>query len=204
MTRRRQPIIRQFFGDLSQLLGRVEVTDRRGTELTVEAGIEQAIDLIRDRTKRGSTLMFIGNGGSASIASHQSLDFWRAGGIRSVAFNDPVLLTCISNDFGYPTVFERPIDMFAKGGDILCAISSSGCSENILRGACKARQKRCSVLTMSGFAADNPLRQLGDLNFYVPSDSYGHVEITHLSLSHCMVDTIKHLQPRRNGQPTAR
>lgn len=199
MTTRRQPIIRQFFGDLRALLAHVEVTDKRGKALDVAAGLEGAIDLIVERSRRGSTLMFIGNGGSASIASHQSLDFWRTGGIRAVAFNDPVLLTCIGNDFGYPAVFERPVDMFARRGDILCAISSSGRSENILRGATKARQRHCSVVTMSGFDADNPLRKLGDLNFYVPSDSYGHVEIAHLSLSHCILDTIKHMR-RLNGR----
>lgn len=204
MTSRRPPVIRQFFGDLRQLLASVEVTDRRGKTIEVDAALDQAVGLILERAKRGSTLMFIGNGGSASIASHQSLDFWRSGGIRSVAFNDPVLLTCIGNDFGYPSVFERPLDMFARRGDILCAISSSGRSENILRGAAKARRKHCALVTMSGFDVDNPLRQLGDLNFYVPSDSYGHVEIVHLSLSHCMLDTIIRSQPRSNGRRRTR
>ena len=93
--------------------------------------------------------------------------------------------------------------MFADSGDVLVAISSSGRSENILRGARKAREKDCRVLTMSGFDPDNPLRRLGDLNFYVPSKSYGHVEITHLSLSHCMLDTIMSVygSPPRKVKP---
>lgn len=110
--------------------------------------------------------------------------------MRAICFNDSSLLTCISNDFGYQYVFEKPIEMFAEKGDVLVAISSSGKSENILRGADAAKNKGCHVITMSGFKPDNPLRSRGELNFYVPSDSYGYVEITHLTLCHCVVDTI--------------
>tara|TARA_Y100000588_G_C13419045_1_gene570784 strand:- start:133 stop:522 length:390 start_codon:yes stop_codon:yes gene_type:complete len=119
-----------------------------------------------------------------------STDFWKNGGIRSVAFNDSSLLTCISNDYGYKHVFEKPIEMFADPGDVLLAVSSSGKSENILKGVEAALMKECHVLTFSGFSNDNPLRSLGDLNFYVPSDEYGPVEIIHLSICHCILDTI--------------
>jgi len=59
------------------------------------------------------------------------------------------------------------------------------------------------VITMSGFDRENALRRLGDLNFYVASKSYGHVEVTHLSLSHCLLDTIVaiHGSPPREEPP---
>lgn len=183
-------VVTQYLDDLGQALASVQVSDGSGALLDFSTGMEQAIDLIVAQTNQGRKLMFIGNGASAAIASHQSVDYWKAGGMRAVAFNDAALLTCISNDFGYPFVFEKPIEMFADSGDVLVAISSSGQSENILRGARKAREKACRVLTMSGFDPHNPLRRLGDLNFYAPSKSYGHVEITHLSLSHCILDSI--------------
>lgn len=110
--------------------------------------------------------------------------------MRAIAFNDACLLTCISNDFGYQYVFEKPIEMFAAVDDILVAISSSGRSENILRGVGAAKNKGCNIITMSGFDPDNPLRSTGNINFYVPSHSYGYVEISHLSLCHYIVDTI--------------
>jgi D-sedoheptulose 7-phosphate isomerase len=53
-----------------------------------------------------------------------------------------------------------------------------------------ARRARGRVITLSGFQPDNPLRRLGEVNFWVPSDSYGHVEITHLAICHSIVDTI--------------
>jgi len=110
--------------------------------------------------------------------------------MRAIAFNDPAMLTCVGNDFGYPHVFEKPIAMFADRGDVLIAISSGGRSENILRAVDTGLERGCRVVTLSGFRPDNPLRARGELNFYVPSESYGFVEITHLAVCHCIVDTI--------------
>jgi D-sedoheptulose 7-phosphate isomerase len=74
----------------------------------------------------------------------------------------------------------------------MIAISSSGQSENILRGCKAAQTMGCDLITLSGFKPVNPIRSMGLVNFYVQSLSYGHVEITHLALCHCIVDTIIH------------
>jgi len=182
--------IAEYFEKLAALFSSVEVTDRHQGRMELSKGLLAATELIITQTGLGRKVMFIGNGGSAAIASHQAVDYWKNGGMRAVAFNDSSLLTCISNDFGYPQVFVKPVEMFADPGDVLVAISSSGRSENILLAVNTARKKECKVITMSGFAADTPLRLRGDLNFYVASDSYGHVEITHLTLCHCILDTI--------------
>src|SRR3972149_4128291 len=91
---------------------------------------------------------------------------------------------------GIKTVLKKPIGMFADPGDILVAISSSGKSENILLGVTAAQLKGCSVITLSGFDENNPLSSQGECNFYVPSKSYGHVEVIHHSICHCILDTI--------------
>jgi D-sedoheptulose 7-phosphate isomerase len=192
--------------DLGRSLEGVEATDEAGRSLGFRAGMRRAVDLIVAQTAGGRKLMFIGNGASSAIASHQSVDYWKTGGMRAIAFNDAALLTCLGNDFGYPSVFEKPVAMFADAGDVLMAISSSGRSENIIRAVRAARDKACPVVTMSGFSPDNPLRHLGEVNFYVPSKSYGHVEVTHLSLSHCLLDTIvtlhgSHLRSAAPGGP---
>lgn len=189
--------VRGFFEDLAQGVASVEASDTTGRALGFEEGMAAAVALIVAQTGQGRKLMFVGNGASSAIASHQSVDYWKTGGMRAVAFNDAALLTCIGNDFGYPSVFEKPVAMFADAGDILVAISSSGRSENILRAVRAAREQACRVITLSGFAADNPLRAMGDVNFYVPSKSYGHVEVTHLALSHCLLDTIVTLHGSR-------
>ena len=107
-----------------------------------------------------------------------------------MAFNDSALLTCVSNDYGYEHVFEKPVEMFADTGDLLIAISSSGKSQNILRAVGAARLKNAKMITLSGFDEDNPLRSMGDLNFYVPSPSYGPVEVVHHSICHCLLDVV--------------
>lgn len=181
-----QPILR-YFRDFSQLLDKIEVT-ANGSKIEFTNGIDEVLKQIADIRSRSGKLMFVGNGGSAAIASHEALDFWRTCGVPAIAFNDPIQLTCLGNDFGYEQVFSKPIDVFAQPGDLLLAISSSGCSRNILNAVEAARLKHCVIMTFSGFKPDNPLRSLGDLNFYVPSLSYGHVELAHLAIIHAVAD----------------
>lgn len=179
-----------YFEHLMKMMKSISVTTGSGGMMKFEEGVQAICKLILSQSIKGNKLMFIGNGASASIASHMSTDYWKNGGIRAIAFNDSSLLTCISNDYGYKHVFEKPIEMFADEGDILMAVSSSGKSENILRGVQAARNRDCKVVTFSGFKDDNPLRSTGDFNFFVPSIGYGPVEITHLSICHCIIDVI--------------
>ncbi len=138
--------------------------------------------------RMGKKFMAIGNGGSAAIAIHAHVDFANAGGLETVDLMSPAMLTCTANDYGYENVFARPVELFAKEGDILFAISSSGKSPNILEACEVARFGKCYIVTFSGFNPDNPLRRLGDVNFYVPSNHYGFVEIAHQTLIHCILD----------------
>ena len=190
-------LAKNYYKSLLALFDCIRVTDKKGHVLDFYEGIEKTAGLIMSRTGSGRKIMFVGNGASAAISSHISTDFWKNGGVKAVAFNDPSLLTCVSNDFGYRHVFEKPIEMFGDKGDILFAISSSGKSENILRAVRSARLKGCDVITLSGFKKDNPLSFLGDFNFYAPLTSYGPVEIAHHSICHCLVDIII---KKKNGQ----
>lgn len=153
-------------------------------------GIAQIMALVSTQKEKGHKIMFIGNGGSAGIASHCAIDYMRNGRMRSTCFNEGALLTCISNDYGYEHVFAEPIAMHADPGDILVAISSSGKSPNILNGVKAAKNAGCFVITLSGFKPDNPLRSLGDWNIYVPSDQYGFVELAHQIVLHTILDLI--------------
>ena len=180
--------IDDYFRTLSELAQTVSVTTAKGSALTFDEGVETIIKAAFETHASGRKLMWIGNGGSAAIASHMAIDYSKNGGIRSTAFNDASLLTCLSNDLGYEFIFEKSIEMLAQPGDLLIAISSSGCSSNILRGVAAARAADCGIVTLSGFDLDNPLRRLGDLNFYVPSKEYGFVEITHLTICHAILD----------------
>jgi phosphoheptose isomerase len=80
----------------------------------------------------GKKLVFVGNGGSAAIASHMATDYSKNGGVRSLALNGASMLTCLGNDLGYDRVFAKQIELHARSGDLVIAISSSGRSANVL------------------------------------------------------------------------
>lgn len=187
-----------YFINLNELFSKIEVEDDQGKFYKFPSGLSKMIKLIINQTsKKRFKIIFIGNGASASIASHQGVDFWKSGGMRAISFNDAALLTCVGNDYGYEYVFAKPLEMFAEKGDVLIAISSSGNSENILKGVRTAKKKGCKIITMSGFSKNNPLRRKGNINFYVPSYSYGPVEIIHLSICHCVLDYIVEQKSKR-------
>ena len=138
--------------------------------------------------KRG--LFFVGNGGSAAIASHMAADWLKNGNVAAQCFNDGALTTCLSNDLGYDQVFAKPLSLHGRQGDVLFAISSSGNSPSILNASKAAYHVGMYVVTLSGFRPDNPLRNMGDVNFYVPSDRYGIVEVCHHAICHAILDTV--------------
>lgn len=177
-----------YFRTLAALTREAEVTDAGGRALS----LEEAFDTVRERAHAthdaGGKLLFIGNGGSAAIASHLAADFSKNGGLRSLALNDAATLTCLGNDLGYENVFAKQLELHARPGDLLIAISSSGRSPNILAAVAAARAGAAGVVTLSGFAGGNDLRRLGDINFYVRSSEYGFVEVAHLSLCHAILD----------------
>lgn len=179
-----------YYGVLRKLTQNTAVTDKVGRNLDLESGFEKTVRVVTACGKRGGKLMFIGNGASASISSHMAVDFWKHAGIKATAFNDPALLTCVSNDYGYEQVFAKPIEVFSEKGDILFAISSSGRSVNILRAVEKVYSRGITIITLSGFSKNNPLRKTGDINFYVPASRYSHVEIMHHSICHYLLDII--------------
>jgi D-sedoheptulose 7-phosphate isomerase len=154
----------RYLTALKSLLDRIETTSPKNTVSTTEM-VKKVVDRIEKLSQNGNQLFWVGNGGSAAIAEHSALDFLRTANIKSRAFNDGPLLTCLSNDFGYATVFQKPLEIFAAGGDVLVAISSSGSSVNILNAVSAATAIGCFLITLSGFAPDNPLRKLGDINF---------------------------------------
>jgi D-sedoheptulose 7-phosphate isomerase len=177
-----------YLSRFGEALQTFEVTDHQGAAVPFDRAVERVRDQLAALRKSGRQVMMVGNGGSAGICSHQAVDYWKNGGIRATAFNDASLLTCISNDYSYAEVFSKPIQRFGEAGDLLYCISSSGRSDNIRNAAKAGRERQCGVITFSGFEPDNPLRAMGDLNFYVRSRSYGFVEILHLLVIHCILD----------------
>lgn len=138
-----------------------------------------------------SRLVFIGNGGSAAIASHMANDFSKNGGMPCLTFNDGASLTCLGNDLGFEHVFAEPLEKHLVPTDAVIAISSSGRSPNVLAGARVVKENKATLVTFTGFDEDNPLREMGGLSVYVPSHDYGIVETAHLGMLH---ETLREIQ----------
>jgi mannose-1-phosphate guanylyltransferase len=150
--------------------------------------LAQAAQLILATHRNGRKLIIVGNGGSAVMASHVSVDFTHAAGIRAINFNEPDLITCLANDHGYEHWVDKSLRFYADPGDLAIVISSGGRSPNMLNAAHRAREMGLGIITLSGFIADNPLRQLGDINLWVDSNAYNIVEMTHHTWLLALVD----------------
>lgn len=177
-----------YLDTIAALGAATAVTDGDGCPLALEAAVDRMVEAVRGIAGTDGKVMVVGNGGSAAIASHMATDYSKNGGIRTQAFSDPALLTCLSNDYGYDQVFARAIGIYGHPGDLVIAISSSGQSPNILNAVRAAGTLGCRTVTFSGFTPTNPLRSMGGLNFYVDSQRYGFVELVHLALCHGVLD----------------
>jgi D-sedoheptulose 7-phosphate isomerase len=178
----------KYSATLFDRLRSVVATDAGGQTLPIQAALDSWRTLTLAAKGLDRVHYFIGNGASATMASHLALDCAKNAGIRSLAFNDPASLTALGNDLGYDQVFAAPLRWHARPGDLLIAISSSGRSPSILEGIGAAREKGCAIVTLTGMREDNPGRRGGDLNFYVPGKTYGCVECLHQVLLHCWLD----------------
>jgi D-sedoheptulose 7-phosphate isomerase len=177
-----------YFKNLESILRNAEASDLSGSKMPLADGCEWVRKASHAAHDSDNKIIFVGNGGSAGIASHLAIDFSKNGGMRAMAFNDASALTCLGNDLGYENVFAKQIEFHGRPGDLLVGISSSGRSQNILNAVKMARSRDIKVVTFSGFTPDNALRGVGDINFFVAAKEYGFVEVAHLALCHAVLD----------------
>ena len=146
--------------------------------------------LIKTHSEGKKTMIF-GNGGSAAIGRHFSVDLTKNARVRCTNYNESDLLTCFSNDFGYERWVEKAIDFYGDEGDSVILISAGGNSPNMTNGAKLARQKKINkIITFTGNEKNNKLSKLGDINFWVNSKAYNHIENVHQVLLLSLVDLI--------------
>ena len=146
--------------------------------------------LIKTHSEGKKTMIF-GNGGSAAIGSHFSVDLTKNARVRCTNYNESDLLTCFSNDFGYERWVEKAIDFYGDEGDSVILISAGGNSPNMTNGAKLARKKKINkIITFTGNEKNNKLSKLGDINFWVNSKAYNHIENVHQVLLLSLVDLI--------------
>ena len=164
---------------------------KRVAKQPTESMVREVTDLLVRLRDRKGRLFVVGNGGSAGVASHAVTDFLNVGRLRATTLHDPALLTCMSNDYGYEVAFANVLKVMAEPDDVLIAISSSGKSMNIRNAVEAMRALGGTCITLSGFESSNPLRAMGDFNFWLDSKDYGMVEIGHQFILHNIADRLR-------------
>ena len=152
--------------------------------------------------RKSATVYFIGNGGSASTASHfvndlsigtKSLDR----PFRAISLCDnQAVITAIANDYGYEYVFSKQLSVLLKENDVVVAISASGNSPNLIQAFSIAKNKAAVTVGISAFDGGK-LKVLADVSVYVPTKKgeYGPAEDVHLMLDHLVTGYLmKHIR----------
>jgi D-sedoheptulose 7-phosphate isomerase len=153
--------------------------------------IASFIETLLDARKKGATVFFIGNGGSASTASHfandlaiGTNDYEQPFRVISLADNISVL-TALGNDYGYEEIFERQLRVYGKSDDVLVAISASGNSPNLLKAFEFAQTAGIKTVAITAFDGGK-LKLMADQGIHVPTElkEYGPAEDVHMILDH--------------------
>ena len=154
--------------------------------------VKSSIDAIMEAYYADKQIFVIGNGGSASTASHIACDLGKGTSVpgkprfRVISLTDNVAtMTAWSNDVSYEDVFIEQLKNLVNPGDLVLGISASGNSENVIRALRYASEIGCKTVGWSGFGGGK-LAEICDINVIVDSNLYGPVEDVHLILNHIL------------------
>lgn len=170
----------KYFNYLKEILDNVD-----------KKSIKQFVEIILQARERGSSVFFIGNGGSAATASHfandlsiGTNDYLKPFRVLSLTDNIPVV-TAIANDFGYDEVFERQLSVLGKKDDVLIAISASGNSQNLINAIKYAKKNDIITFALTAFDGGE-IKKISDYCIHIPTKNkeYGPAEDAHMILDH--------------------
>lgn len=176
--------------EVSTTLTALTVQNHTGRSLDPNKGFGVWLNKTIELRDNNRVVYLIGNGASASMASHLAADLAKNGELHTQVFTDIALITAVANDISFEQVFSEPLRNRMHPGDMLVAISSSGNSPNIIAAAETATQLGGTVVTLSAMASTNNLRKLGALNFYLPAQTYGLAETCHAAILHYWMDCV--------------
>lgn len=153
--------------------------------------IARFVEILQEARENGSTVYFIGNGGSAATASHFANDLSIGTNsyekpFRVISLTDnQAIITAVGNDFGYEEIFVRQLRVLGKSGDVLVAISASGNSLNLIRAIEYAASIEIKTVAITAFDGGR-MKQMADEVVHVPTgpQEYGPAEDAHMILDH--------------------
>jgi D-sedoheptulose 7-phosphate isomerase len=166
-------------------------------ELVPRDAIDAIIELLLETRVAGKRVYIMGNGGSASTASHLVCDLVKTARVpgfvplRAYALADnTAMMTAIANDNGYESTFAEQIRSLVDIGDVVIAISASGNSRNIIAGLNAATAQGARTVALVGFDG-GAAAQMAELTVHVPAHDYGLVEDAHSAIGHAMTLAIR-------------
>ena len=179
----------EYFSEFGKLVSYSQEIDEKLTKL---ASVFEACHA------RGNKIIVVGNGGSAAMASHVSVDLTKNAGVRAINFNEADLITCLSNDRGYENWVVEALSLYADEGDVVVLISSSGNSPNIVNAAwwCANIENKVHLVTVTGGVKGpgNKTRAAGKhralVDLWVDSKGYNIIEMVHHFWLPAVVDKI--------------
>ena len=173
--------------------------------------IAEVVELLEQARREARQVFIMGNGGSASTATHFVCDLaknTRCDGLphfRAIGLTDNMaIFSAYANDEGYDSVFAKQLANLILPGDIVIGISASGNSQNVINAIHEAKIHQARTIAFTGFDGGR-LGPLVDINIHVKSDIIEHVEDIHLMLEHMIVKALKERSTPalNNTQPLA-
>jgi len=160
--------------------------------------ITEAIEIILQCADKGGTIWIIGNGGSASTASHFATDLSRSTStsgepLRGISLCDNAgLITAIGNDFSFEDIYVKQLSNLAKKDDLLITISASGNSSNLINAIKYAKTNSIKTLGLTGFNGGK-IQALSDFSIHVQTNigDYGVAEDSHSIICHYISITMR-------------
>jgi D-sedoheptulose 7-phosphate isomerase len=183
---------------------------QRTLDLLPMQSINDVVQVLHAARLKQQQVFVIGNGGSASTASHIVCDLAKNTRVEGIPhfrildiIDNSAIFSAYANDEGYENVFAQHLSNFAQAGDIVIGISTSGNSPNILRAIERANQLEAITIGITGFNGGQ-LVDLASMNIHVKSDLIEQVEDIHLILGHMITINLRDLAKKsvsqNNGQ----
>ena len=167
---------KNYFDILNSLLNKIKKKD-----------ISYLYNLVLKKSKKGKILIF-GNGANISNSSHFATDMTKNGKINVQVFNDPNLITCFANDYGFDNWIKKTIEYYGNKNDLIILLSASGESKNLLNAAKFCKKEKIHVVSITGFKKNNSLSKCCNFNLWIDSNSYNLIEICQTSILSSLVD----------------
>ncbi|MCL2761090.1 MAG: D-sedoheptulose 7-phosphate isomerase [Desulfuromonadales bacterium] len=177
-----------------------QIADNRALMGKVEADLVKVIKAVADSIiqglSNGKKLLIMGNGGSAADAQHFAAEItgrfkMERPGLPAIALTtDTSAITAIGNDYGFDEIFSRQVQALACKGDIVFGISTSGNSENVIKGLNAAQAAGAVTIALLG-KDGGKIKDIAELSIVIPSSDTPRIQEAHIMIIHILCDLLE-------------